>query len=439
MQAVQHNPNQLYKIGSRDDLFKDLDIQLNIEQQIDLGFSLSFAILKINKYSQIFNNFGRKAADYVLSILIERLTEVLKEDATLYSLNTEEFGIIFKHRSMDEINQFIKFLVQPIPYGHDFIDIQLSLGLVDLTTQIKKHTEVLRRADIALKLAKSEALNWQYFNHHLDYYSHTDRDMFIELEKSMNNNLLHLAGQPIFNINTGEVLMVEILLRWQHNEYGAVNPTKIIELASKNGYLSKVALYVAKQLVLFLNNHGDLYQNVSFALNFNMPQIINLTLVQALLNSFDEFGIDKSRLIFEATEVDSSPVSIDNVVNHFQWIKQQGIKIAIDDFGSGYSTLNYINNLDVDIIKIDRSLVCEIETSTRKLETLVVLLQLCNKLGVIIVVEGVENVSQHNLIKNIGITDILVQGFFYAKPSSLKKQTFCESTYFKKIESYYLN
>jgi len=438
MQTLQRNFNQLYQIGSRDDLFKDLDIRLNIEQRVDLGFSLSFAILKINKFNKIINNFGRKAADYVLSTLAERLIEALQEDASLYRLNQEEFGIIFKHQSMDEINQFVKFLLQPIPYGHDFVDFQLSLGLVDLTTQIKKHSEVLRRADIALKLAKSAALSWQYFNHHLDYFTHTDRDMFIELEKAMDNNLLHLAGQPIFNLDTGEVIMVEILLRWQHVEYGAVNPTKIIELASKNGYLSKVALYVAKQLLIFLNNNDELYQGVSFALNFNMPQIINVTLIQALLTSFDEFGIDKSRFIFEATEIDSSPVSLENVVNHFKWIKQQGIKIAIDDFGSGYSTLNYVNNLDVDIIKIDRSLVCDIETRTRKLETLIALLQLCHKLGVIIVVEGVENLSQHNLIKDIGIADILVQGYFYAKPSSLKEQTFCDSTYFKKSESYHL-
>jgi EAL domain-containing protein (putative c-di-GMP-specific phosphodiesterase class I)/GGDEF domain-containing protein len=438
MQTLQRNLNQLYQIGSRDDLVKDLDIHLNIEQQIDLGFPLSFSILKINKYNKIFNNFGRKAADYVLSILVERLINALKDDASLYRLNPEEFGIIFKHQNMDQINKFVKFLLQPIPYGHDFIDIQLSLGLVDITTQIKKHSEVLRRADIALKLAKSEALNWQYFNHHLDYFTHTDRDMFIALEKAMDNNLLHLAGQPIFNLDTGQVIMVEILLRWQHAEYGAVNPTKIIELASKNGYLSKVALYVAKQLVIFLNNNDDLYQDISFALNFNMPQIINITLIQELLTSFDEFGIDKSRFIFEATEIDSCPVSIDNVVNHFKWIKQQGIKIAIDDFGSGYSTLDYVNNLDVDIIKIDRSLVCDIETKTRKLETLIALLQLCHKLGVIIVVEGVENLSQHNLIKNIGISNILVQGYFYAKPSSLKEQTFCDSTYFKKSESYYL-
>jgi len=438
MQTLQRNLNQLYQIGSRDDLVKDLDIHLNIEQQIDLGFPLSFSILKINKYNKIFNNFGRKAADYVLSILVERLINALKDDATLYRLNPEEFGIIFKHQNMDQINKFVKFLLQPIPYGHDFIDIQLSLGLVDITTQIKKHSEVLRRADIALKLAKSEALSWQYFNHHLDYFTHTDRDMFIALEKAMDNNLLHLAGQPIFNLDTGQVIMVEILLRWQHAEYGAVNPTKIIELASKNGYLSKVALYVAKQLVIFLKNNDDLYQDISFALNFNMPQIINITLIQELLTSFDEFGIDKSRFIFEATEIDSCPVSIDNVVNHFKWIKQQGIKIAIDDFGSGYSTLDYVNNLDVDIIKIDRSLVCDIETKTRKLETLIALLQLCHKLGVIIVVEGVENLSQHNLIKNIGISNILVQGYFYAKPSSLKEQTFCDSTYFKKSESYYL-
>lgn len=432
MQALQRNFEQLYQIGNRDDLFKDLNMHLNTNQRIDLGFSLSFSILKINKYNQIFNSFGRKGAERVLSTLVERLIEVLKENASLYRLNLEEFGIIFKHQSQDEINQFIKHLMQPIPYGHDFIDIQLSLGLVDFITQITKDTEVLRRADIALKLAKSEAVNWQYFSHHLDYPTNTDRDMFFELENALENNLLYLAGQPIFNLDTGQVLVVEILLRWQHAEYGAVNPMKIIELASENGYLSKVALYVAKQLIIFLNDNEDLYRDVSFALNFNMPQIINMTLIQELLNSFDEFGIIKSRLIFEATEIDSSPVSLDNVVNHFKWIKQQGIKIAIDDFGSGYSTLDYVNNLDVDIIKFDRSLVCGIDTCARKLETLKALLQLCHKLDFSIVIEGVENLHQHQLIKGINIANVLVQGYFYAKPSPLKEKTFCDSTYFSK-------
>lgn len=179
MKVQQRNFNQLYQLGSRDDLFRDLDSHLNltVEQQIDLAFSCSFSILKINKYNRILSSFGEEAANYVIFTLVERLNEALKEDATLYRLKTEEFGIIFKHQSMDEINQFVKFIVQPIPYGHDFINIQLSLGLVDLTTQIKKHTEVLRRADIALKLAKSDALNWQYFNHQQDYLTHTDRDL----------------------------------------------------------------------------------------------------------------------------------------------------------------------------------------------------------------------------------------------------------------------
>jgi len=441
MQIQQRYLNQVVQIGSRDDLFKDLDIHLNIKRHNDLGFSLSFSILKINKYSQIIYNFGRDAAEYVMSTLAKRLIDLSKDEAALYRLKSEEFGIIFKYQSLDEINESFKYLGQPIPYGHDFIDIQLSLGLVDLITQITKNTEVLRRADIALKLAKSEALNWQFFNHHLDYSTQTDRDMFIELEKAIDNNLLHLAGQPIFNIDSGQVIMVEVLLRWQHIEYGNVSPTKIIELASKNGHLSKIARHVAKMLITFLTdeNNADSYKNMSFALNFNMPQIINIKLIEVLLDIFDEFGIDKSHLIFEATEIDSCPVAIENVANHFKWIKKQGIKIAIDDFGSGYSTLNYINNLEVDIIKIDRSLVCDIETNARKLATLRALLQLCHKLDVIIVVEGIENFYQHQLLKDMNIASLLVQGFFYAKPSSLTEQAFCDSTYFKKTENDKLN
>lgn len=435
MKSLPSNATQFYQIRSRKDLLKDLDIHLAVKQQVDLRLSLSFSIVKINKYQLMLNSFGKEIADYVLNTLAERLSETLKTDATIYRLKTEEFAIVFKHQSKDKINQLVKYLIQPIAYGHNIIDIQLSLGIVDITTQIEKTSEILRRADIALKLAKSEAVNWQYFNHQLDPLSHTDRDMFIELEKAIDNNLLTLAGQPIFNLETGQVIMVEILLRWQHNEYGAVNPTKIIELASKHECLSKVALYVAKQLVIFLNKNSKAYQNISFALNFNMPQIINIPLIQALVSHFDKLGIDKSRFIFEATEIDSCPIALDSVADHFRWIKQQGIKIAIDDFGSGYSTLNYVNNLEVDIIKIDRSLVCDIELNTRKLETLITLVKLCHKLGVVIVVEGIENLAQHNLIKNIPFRNILVQGYFYAMPTLLTEKSFCESSYFKKLAS----
>tara|TARA_R110001592_G_scaffold153164_2_gene381325 strand:- start:9645 stop:10982 length:1338 start_codon:yes stop_codon:yes gene_type:complete len=434
MQALQSNFNHLYQIGNRGDLIKELDKHFSLEHEIAPDFLLSFAILKVNKHGEIFSRFGREAAEYVLSILLKRLVGLLKEDASIYRLKSEEFGIIFTHLSMSEVNDFFTLLARPISYGDELIDVQLTLGLVDLIAQLKSHKEVLRRADIALKLAKSEPLNWQCFNHHLDAYSHTDRGMFIELEKAIENNLLHLAGQPIFNLDTGKVAMVEILLRWQHAEYGAVNPLKIIELASKNDYLPQVGFYVAKQLMLFLRDHDERYRNVTFTLNFNMPQIINITLIQSVLDCFEHYGIDKSRFVFEATEIDSCPISADKVVNHFKWIKQQGIKIAIDDFGAGYSTLNYINSLDVDIIKVDRSLVSDLETSQRTQETLSALLQLCHKLAVVIVVEGIENACQHQWIKDMNIANILVQGYFYAKPSSLKKQLFCTSTYFNKTD-----
>jgi len=254
-----------------------------------------------------------------------------------------------------------------------------------------------------------------------------DQEAFSELVKAIGAEEVYIVGQPIYDAYTGQVNIVEVLIRWTHQKYGQVNPLNIIELASQNNYLSAVAIYVVEQLIDFLvENHG-LYEKLCFSINLNVSQIINSSLIKNIIDLIDSAGIDRSRIIFESTESDCLPIPINEAAQHFSWIRDQGVLIAIDDFGSGYSTLDYINNLSVNIIKVDRSLVKGIEDCSRRWDTLLSLLKLCERQGVLIVVEGIENEMQHSLIIAENITGLLVQGFLYAKPEPLSDEMFREN------------
>lgn len=269
-------------------------------------------------------------------------------------------------------------------------------------------------------------VDWQPYNNTKKIQSTTacDDQLFLELKEALENNKLQLAAQPIFDLHCGEIKIIEILLRWTHSDYGEISPLKIIELAGKNKYLFEIATYVTENLIEFLHKNNDRHQNICFAINLNLPQITDSSLIEHLLELIDNSGISRSKLIFESTETDSLPISIGEASMHFSRIRSQGIKIAMDDFGAGYSTLDYINNFDVDFVKIDRSLVTGIESNSRKLDTLLSMIQLCTRIGVIIVIEGVENEHQHNLIIGSGIPGILVQGYLYQRPCLLSLTQF---------------
>jgi len=251
-----------------------------------------------------------------------------------------------------------------------------------------------------------------------------DQDAFPELVKAIRAEDVYIVGQPIYDAYTGQVNIVEVLIRWTHEKYGQVSPLNIIELASQNNYLSAVAIHVVEQLINFVVENQSLYEDVCFAINLNISQIINYSLINNIIELIDSAGIDRSRIIFESTESDSLPIPIDEAAQHFSWIRDQGVLIAIDDFGSGYSTLDYVNNLSVNIIKVDRSLVKGVENCYRRLDTLLSLLKLCERQGVLIVVEGIENEVQHSLIQAENISGLLVQGFLYAKPAPLSDNIF---------------
>ncbi|EPJ55672.1 MAG: hypothetical protein OFPI_02820 [Osedax symbiont Rs2] len=281
--------------------------------------------------------------------------------------------------------------------------------------------KLLFKASPVLRPSSQNQVNWLHFSDmKQSEVSTAEADHLIyDLQQALLNHQLHLAAQPIFDFNSRQIKIIEVLLRWNHPTHGEISPLTIIKLASSYNLLFEVASFVTHTALEFINKNRLKYRGVRFSINLNLPQITDTKLIKHLIKLIDDSGIDRAQIIFESTETDSLPISVTEACQHFNHIRSQGIMIAMDDFGSGYSTLDYLNNLDVDIIKIDRSLVKDIESNPRKLETLLAMLHLCKRIGVTTVIEGIENHKQHRLLHNNDIQDILVQGYLYARPCRL--------------------
>jgi len=419
--------DEVTEFGNRHLFIKDFDYAVKMYEK--KKHELSIYLLRIDNFSKTSSERGVSCANCLISTIADRIYSIIQGEGSLYRIDIDHLVVIHAHQNTEinnsKVDQTLRYINKPIAFYHDIISVEITMGCTRVEPAVTEASELLTRADIALNYAKKQGLAWLEFGRDGNSFRNpSDSELFAELKRGMDNNQLHIEGQPIYDLDTGKVAIVEILLRWSHTIFGSVSPIKIIELAGNNGHLFNVAFYVVEKLLEFLALIGSSSSSVCFSVNLNVPQIINTTLINKILHLIDKNGIDRSRIVFESTENDSLPIPLSEANKHFQWIREQGILIAIDDFGSGYSTLDYINNLEVDLIKIDRSLVVDIENSNRRLDTLCSLLGLCDRLGFVVVVEGIENEAQHRLICGSGVAGLLVQGFLYAKPSMLSEKQF---------------
>lgn len=428
MNSIDYKHSKLTNLNQtigRSSLFRELELKIKNYRQLKSPF-FTF-LIKLENFSKIDKNRGELGTDCVMHALAERLSTFVKGQGTIFQLHADQLVLVcsgekhdFSPKVLDEMTNQLR---NSVSFYYDIINVELAMGCVEMLPEVANVSELLERAEVALLLAKGEQSHWRHCTcQQCQPNSKSDQALFKELKLGLANIDLHIAGQPIFDFDSGKLAIIEVLLRWQHTIHGAISPQKIIELAGKNGYLYNIAVYVSQRLADFLVEHKNRYDSLRFAINFNMPQIINKKLIEHVFSIFDQHGIDRNKLIFESTETDALPVSFEDAAGHFQWIRQQGVQVAMDDFGSGYSTLSLLTSIEVDLVKIDRSLVTGMECNPRRLETLLAILQLCQRLELRVVVEGVENNQQHQLLLDCQIPNLLVQGFYYGKPCTLHNQ-----------------
>ena len=318
-------------------------------------------------------------------------------------------------------------LNQPFVFMRKKMFVTTSIGISLFPDNGGDVTDLIKHADSAMFKAKEKRNDYCFYQTGMEAEIAERLEMEHELRQAIERRELRLFYQPKVDFATGKLIGAEALVRWEHPQEGIIAPNVFISLAEESGLINKLSDWVleegARQLRAWLAKNYQL----TLALNLSVKDLMAENLHTQLQDLMNRYQLPKEVLELEITE--------STLMNHPELmstelakIKQLGISVAIDDFGSGYSSLNYLKRLPVDVLKIDRSFVQDIESDSRNSAIVAGIIALAQALDMHTVAEGVETEEQRSILKELGCSSF--QGYLVAKPQPAEQfeQQFLRNT-----------
>ena len=364
-------------------------------------------------FKLINEHYGYEFGDKLIVEISEFLQANKSDDILLGRYGPDQFVTFMEHTGL-LTDDFVNYTYQLVKQGVSFKDMVYRLGIYENVDSSTSAAIACDRAVMALKPIKHKygrlyAFYEDKILEELERYSQMEHDMRNSLKKGE----FYLVFQPKHNAYTGALEGAETLLRWRHSELGDIYPNEFIPVMEDSGFITEVDMYVWEQTCKYLNRWSYLGMksfpvSVNFSrLNFREPDFVN-----KLISITDKYDIDRSLLHLEVTE-NIFEASLSELQNTLQQCKDSGFKIELDDFGSGYSSLNVLGELPLDIIKLDKSFMNEINNKKRS-SILHGCISLANSLEMNTVVEGVESKEQLEVLQSYGAD--MIQGYYFARP-----------------------
>jgi diguanylate cyclase (GGDEF)-like protein/PAS domain S-box-containing protein len=386
------------------------------------------AFIDLDHFKAINDIKGHDAGDFLLKCISDRLQSNIRRQDTAARMGGDEFVLVFSgigktreeaelysQQIIEKISHAIKVPVEYDGYQHQ---CSASIGICVFKNNALSADELLRRADISMYLAKKQGRNCFLF---YDEALQPKYDYQMQLKHDLNHALatnqfqLYLQGQ--FNRDSKSI-GAEVLLRWQHPEYGLVMPNDFIPLAEETGLIVPIGYWVIEQSCLLLKKweSNASTKDMSISVNVSAIQFNNPNFVSKMESIIKSTGCNAKKLCIELTE--SAVInSIEDLTHKMQLLRAMGISLAIDDFGIGYSSLSVLKDLPLNELKIDKSFVHDITNSGVESTIVQTILQMGKNLKLRIVAEGVETEHQMAYLRNYGCN--LFQGYFFEMPCAV--------------------
>lgn len=373
---------------------------------------LSLYIIDIDYFHETIESLGYDFGNKVLLSMKSMLNRLFANNSFIARLHSDVFAVLVADSEW-QVNTLAKECSKPFIIDNNSIRMGVTLGEASCKqTDGKPDVEqLLRHAEIALKIAKeSKRGKGQVFEPQFADDKRNRIDMLADLRRGLTQEELFLVLQPKVSMSSNEVVGYEALIRWKHPEKGIVPPNAFITISEQSGLYFDMDLYVARQAIKLLDQHPEITKPIS--INISANSLHHSDFLHELDGVMKNHPHAIERLEIEITE--NALIRSDTAIQHLNELKEMGFTLCLDDFGAGYSSLAYLLKLPLDIIKIDRSFVHYIATSENSRAVLRGMLDICRNLNKTVVVEGVEDQEQVDILlaENVDIA----QGFFYFKP-----------------------
>ena len=405
-------PNRTY-------LVERLNLLIQIGSDIARNYYVLFLDLKRFKF--INDSLGHTVGDRVLKLVGKRLVRLVRKEDTVARLGGDEFAIILTNlASVEEAKQIAEQIYErlttPFRLRGNKIYTDVSIGVAPFDAEHQKPEDILRDADIAMHHAKEVCCGVAVFDKELRARYLERITLESDLPYAVERGELSMHYQPLISLKDGELIGFEALLRWQHPRKGFIPPVQFIPIAEETGLILPITKWILHQTCTQLaewQKLDDSYKNLLVSVNISGRHLADDSLVEDVRRALDVSAITPDSLKLEITET-TAMANAEQSIEILNRLKNLGVQLSIDDFGTGFSSLSYLHRLPFDTLKIDRSFVSDVGERGENAEVLQTILSLAKNLKMLTIAEGIETESQLKILQNLGCD--YGQGYLMSKP-----------------------
>lgn len=406
------------------------EIQRSIDGFRNKDVKSAVIFVDIDNFTSINDSFNHQYGDTLLKIVSELLKFCVRDYGFVSRDGGDEFLIFISDIiSMQQLKNVIHLIKESFQNPFELLDVEtyvtVSMGIYVFDDKDPDPNMVTKNVDIAMHEAKMHGKNnFVFYDDELGCAIDRRKKIESSLQRSLQNGELEIYYQPQVDINYNKISGMEALLRWNSPEFGTVAPSEFIPIAEESGLICKIGEWVLKNACLQAKEWKERgYPFDTISVNISPKQLKNRYFVKLIDKVLQESRLDPKHLEIEITE-GTLIKSVEEKSKLLQGLIDRNIKVSIDDFGKGYSSLSYLTTLPISTIKIDKSFVDELCSDERTRCIIECIIELSKKLHYNVIAEGVEKQEQKEILKNMGCS--LVQGYYYSKPltASAIEQTF---------------
>jgi diguanylate cyclase (GGDEF)-like protein len=412
---------------------------------LDLAFTklqkdpeLNFAVFYIDcdRFKSINDNFGISTGNQLLQEISKRIATYCKNNTTIARIDSDEFAILVENLGGEEIaiedrfiqlaDQILDSFKEPFSVNEHQILSSVSIGIAISNLEYIYPSEILRDANIAMHHSRKIGKGKQaLFKANMHQTAKVRWQLEADLQLAIARQELYLVYQPIVSLHQHKLSGFEVLLRWMHPLQGLISPLEFLPIAEENGEIVNIGYWILETSCRQLHEWQQafpLMPPLTLAINVSAIQVIQPNFVERIQEIIASYKITPSSIKLEITE----SMLMDNIEISSQKLEQLreiGVQVYIDDFGTGYSSFSYLQNLPIDVLKIDRSFTNKVSTDHKSQRIIQSILRLAHNLGMGIVVEGVETSQELDYFEALGGSSIEVQGYFISHPLDFEKAT----------------
>lgn len=424
-------------LPNRAQMRESLTHTLRVSERTNSKFALLF--LDLDHFKQVNDTLGHDAGDDLLQQVSTRLSSVLRDsdllgrpkdveneqdssEDSVARIGGDEFVVLLGNiNHAEDAARVATRIAESISAPYTITDIEVAvtttIGISVYPADGRDAETLMKHADVAMYHAKENGRNgYQFYSRSIHEKALNRFSIERELKNAIENELLNVVYQPKFDLKTGEVVGVEALARWNHPDKGAISPVDFIPMAEETGLIVPLGQWILNESTRQIQEWVDRrVGNFSVAVNCSPVQFTRGNMISDIDGALKKSGLNPGLLEVELTE-NLFLHNIENGIQLLSSIKELGVQIAVDDFGTGFSSLSYLKRLPVDKLKIDQTFVQELHTDKGDAAIVLAIVTLAHNLGLSVVAEGVENEQQLKILRQYNCNE--AQGFHFCRPLS---------------------